>query len=97
VDSQTPCPQEAEAILQYPDGRTVVIQGTPQEVQRRMDRAVDAVVVAERWRGVGYLLVATLLVGGGIAAILWKVVRRRPQRPRRLDQPGGQATSSPAR
>jgi hypothetical protein len=53
------------------------------------------VVAAERWRGLGYLLVAALLVGSGIAAISWKVVRRRPRGARRVDQPGD-ATSSPA-
>jgi hypothetical protein len=95
VDPQLPCPMEAEAILRYPDGRTVVIRGTPQEVDQRMDPAVAKVVAAERWRGLGYLLVAALLVGSGIAAISWKVVRRRPRGARRVDQPGD-ATSSPA-
>jgi len=95
VDPQLPCPKEAEAILRYPDGRTVVIRGTPQEVDQRMDRAVARVVAAERWRGLGYLLVAALLVGSGIAAIFWKVVHRRPRGARRVDQPGD-ATRSPA-
>jgi hypothetical protein len=93
VDPQLPCPKEAEAILRYPDGRTEVIRGTPQEVHRRMDPAVAKVVAAERRRGVGYLLVAALLVGSGIAAIVWEVVRRRPRRTRRGDQPGGAARS----
>jgi hypothetical protein len=44
-----------------------------------MDRAVDEVVAVERWRGVGYLL-----VGSGIAAIVWEVVHRRRWRTRRL-------------
>jgi hypothetical protein len=44
---------------------------------------------------VGYLLAAALLVGSGIAAIVWKMVRRRPRRTRPMDQPGN-ATSSPA-
>jgi hypothetical protein len=92
---QVPCPKQAEATLRYPDGRTEVIRGTPQEVQRRMDLAVEKVVAAERRRGVGYLLVAALLVGGGIAAIVWKVVRHRPQRARPIDR-AGDATSSPA-
>jgi hypothetical protein len=60
-----------------------------------VDPAVAKVVAAERWRGVGYLLVATLLVGSGIAAIVWEVVRRRRRRARRGDQPGD-ATGSPA-
>jgi hypothetical protein len=55
-----------------------------------MDRAVDEVVAAERWRGVGYLL-----VGSGIAAIVWEVVRRRRWRARRFDHPGGDATRAP--
>jgi hypothetical protein len=95
VDARAPCPQEAEAVLEYPDGRTVVIRGAPQEVKRRVDPAVAKVVAAERWRGVGYLLVAALLVGSGIAAIVWEVVRRRRRRARRGDQPGD-ATGSPA-
>jgi hypothetical protein len=53
VDPQLPCPMEAEAILRYPDGRTVVIRGTPQEVDQRMDPAVAKVVAAERWRAWG--------------------------------------------
>jgi hypothetical protein len=77
VDARAPCPKEAEATLEYPDGRTVVIRGTPQEVKRRVDLATDKVIAAERWRGVGYLLAAALLVGSGIAAIVWKLVRRR--------------------
>jgi hypothetical protein len=95
VDPQLPCPMEAEAILRYPDGRTVVIRGTPREVQRRLNLAVEKVVAAERRRGVGYLLAAALLVGSGIAVIVWKMVRRRPRRTRPMDQPGN-ATSSPA-
>jgi hypothetical protein len=96
VDPQLPCPKEAEAILRYPDGRTVVIRGTPQQVHRRMDLAVAEVVAAERRRGLGYLLVAALLVGSGIAAIVWEVVRRRPRRTRRVSHVGGDATGSPA-
>ncbi len=96
VDPQLPCPKEAEAILRYPDGRTVVIGGSPQEVQRRMDRAVDEVMAAERRRGVGYLLVAALLVGSGMAAIVWKVVRRRRRRASRVDQLGSRGANSPA-
>jgi hypothetical protein len=95
VDPQLPCPKQTEAILRYPDGRTVVIKGTPQQVQRRMDPAVAKVVAAERRRGVGYLLVAALLVGSGIAAIVWEVVRRRRRRTRHVNQPGD-AASSPA-
>jgi hypothetical protein len=95
VDPQLPCPKQAEAILRYPDGRTEVIRGTPQQVQRRMDPVVKKVVAAERRRGVGYLLVAALLVGSGIAAIVWEVVRRRPRHTRRMKHPGD-ATSSPA-
>jgi hypothetical protein len=95
VDARAPCPKEAEAVLEYPDGRTVVIRGTPQEVKRRMDLTTEKVVAAERWRGVGYLLVATLLVGSGIAAIVWNVLRRRPRRGKRVDHPGD-ATGSPA-
>jgi hypothetical protein len=44
---------------------------------------------------VGYLLVAALLVGSGIAAIVWEAVRRRRRRTRRVNQPGD-AASSPA-
>jgi hypothetical protein len=95
VDPQLPCPKQAEAILRYPDGQTVVIRGTPQEVRRRMDPAVEQVVAAERRRGVGYLLVAALLVGSGIGAIVWEAVRRRRRRSRRVDQPGD-AAGSPA-
>jgi hypothetical protein len=95
VDPQRPCPKQAEAILRYPNGRTQVIGGTPQQVQRRMDPAVKKVVAAERRRGVGYLLAAALLAGSGITAIVWEVVRRWPRRARPLDQPGD-ATSSPA-
>jgi hypothetical protein len=93
VDPQARCPKEGEATLRYHDGHTVVIRGTPQEVQRRIDRAVDEVVVAERWRGVGYLLVAALLIGSGIAAIVFDLVRRRPWRTRLIGQPRGEATS----
>jgi hypothetical protein len=32
--------------------------------------AVEEVVAAERWRGVGYLLVAALLAGSGIAVVV---------------------------
>jgi hypothetical protein len=92
---QTPCPKQAEATLRYPGGRTEVIRGTPQEVQRRMDLAVEEVVAAERRRGVAYLLVAALLVGSGIAAVVWRMVRRRPRRARPMDQPGD-ASRSPA-
>jgi hypothetical protein len=53
VDARAPCPQEAEAVLEYPDGHTVVIRGTPQEVKRRVDLATDMVIAAERRRGVG--------------------------------------------
>ncbi len=95
VDARAPCPQQAEAVLEYPDGRTVVIRGAPQEVKRRVQLATQKVVAAERWRGLGYLLVATLLLGSAIAAIVWRVVRHRPGRARRVDQPGD-ATSSPA-
>lgn len=95
ADAQNPCPRQTEAILRYPDGPIVVIRGTPQEVRRRVDRAVDEVVAAEPRRGVGYLLLAAVLVGSGIAAIGWKAVRRRPRHARRLDHPGD-TTSSPA-
>jgi hypothetical protein len=95
AEPQAPCPKQAEAILRYPDGRTEVIRGTPQQVQRRVDLAVEEVVAAERRRGVGYLLVAALLVASGIAAVVWKVVRRRPRRARPMDQ-AGDATGSPA-
>lgn len=94
VPPQASCPHQAEAILHYPDGHTQVIRGTPQQVHRRMDSAVEAVIAAERRRGVGYLLVAALLVGSGIGAIVWEVVQRR--RARRVGQPGD-AASSPAR
>jgi hypothetical protein len=93
VDPQTPCPKQAQATLRYHDGHTVLIRGTPQQVQRRMDRAVDEVAAAERWRGVGYLLVAALLIGSGIAAIVFDLVRRRPWRTRRIGQQRGEATS----
>ena len=95
VDARAPCPQQAEAVLEYPGGRTVVIRGAPQEVKRRVDLATEKVVAAQRWPGVGYLLVAVLLVGSGIAAIVWGVVRRRRWHARRVDRPGD-ATSSPA-
>jgi len=52
-----------------------------------VDRAVDEVVAAERRRGVGYLLLAALLVGSGIAAIVWELVRRRPRHAKRLNHP----------
>lgn len=90
------CPHEAEAILRHPDGRTEVIRGTPQQVKRRVAQVTDQVVAAQRWRGVGYLLVATLLVGVGVAAIAWRLVGRGPRLFRASDQPGGDATSSPA-
>jgi hypothetical protein len=93
VDARAPCPKQAEAVLEYPDGRTVVITGTPQEVKRRVDLATEKVVAAERWRGLGYLGVAALLVGSGIAAIVWEVVRRRPRRTRRTGQSGDAAGS----
>lgn len=93
VDARAPCPKQAEAVLEYPDGRTVVIKGTPEEVKRRVDLATAKVVLAERWRGLGYLLMAALLVGGGIAVIVWKVVRRRPRRAKQLGQPGDTAGS----
>jgi hypothetical protein len=90
------CPHEAEAVLHYPQGRTEVIRGTPQQVERRVARATDRVVAAERWRGLGYLLVATLLVGGGIAAIGWGLVRSGPRRFRQVNQSGGDGAGSPA-
>jgi hypothetical protein len=96
VPPRASCPREAEAILRYPDGRTQVIRGTPQQVQRRVARATDRVVAAERWRGLGYLLAATLLVETGIAVIAWQLVRRRHWRSRRVVRPGGEPTSSPA-
>jgi hypothetical protein len=95
LEPQTPCPKQAEAILRYPGGRTEVLRGTPQEVQQRVDLAVEEAVAAERRQGVGYLLLAALLVASGIAAIVWKLVRRRPRRARRMDHPGD-ASSSPA-
>jgi hypothetical protein len=45
---------------------------------------------------VGYPLVATLLVGVGVAAIAWQLVGRGPRLFRAWDQPGRDATSSPA-
>jgi hypothetical protein len=96
VDPREPCPHQAEAILRYPDGRTEVIRGTPLKVDRRVARITDKLVAAERSRGLGYLLVATLLVEGGIAAIAWQLVRGRRQRSRRTDQPGRDHASSPA-
>jgi hypothetical protein len=80
-----PCPHEAEAILHYPDGRSELVRGAPQQVERRVTQATQKVIAAERWRGVGYLLVTTLLVGSGIAAIAWRWARRRRWRSRRLD------------
>jgi hypothetical protein len=73
-----------------------VAQGTPEQVQRRVAQATDPVITAERWRGLGYLLVATLLVEAGIAVIAWQLVRRRRRRCRRVVRPGGEPTSSPA-
>jgi hypothetical protein len=84
VDAQAPCPKQAEAVLEYPDGRTVVIRGAPQEVKRRVDLATEKVVAAERWRGLGYLLVAALLVEAGLAAIAWQLVQRGRWRSRRV-------------
>jgi hypothetical protein len=97
VPPRASCPHQAEAILRYPNGRTEVIRGTPQQVQQRVARATEPLIAAERWRGLGYLLVATLLVEAGTAAIAWQLVHRRRQRSRRLARPGGEATSSPAR
>jgi hypothetical protein len=96
VPPRASCPHEAEAILRYPDGRTEVIRGTPDKVQRRMAVATEPLIAAERWRGLGYLLVAMLLVESGIAAIVWQLVRRGRWRFRRLARPGSEATSSPA-
>jgi hypothetical protein len=39
-------------------------------------RETNPAVAAQRWRGVGYLLVATLLVGVAIVAIAWQLVGR---------------------
>jgi hypothetical protein len=94
VDPRTPCPYEAEAILRYPNGRTEVIRGTPQQVQRRVARTTDPLITAERWRGLGYLLVAMLLVEAGIAAIAWQLLRRGRWRSGRVTRPGGEPTSS---
>ncbi len=96
VPPRASCPHEAEAILRYPDGRTEVIRGTPEKVQRRVAVATEPLIAAERWRGLGYLLVAMLLVESGIAAIVWQLVRRGRWRFRRFARPGGEATSSPA-
>jgi hypothetical protein len=96
VAPRASCPHEAEAILHYPNGRTEVIRGTPQQVERRVARATDPIIAAERWRGLGYLLVATLLVEAGIAVTAWQLVRRKRWRSRRVVRPGGEPTSSPA-
>jgi hypothetical protein len=96
VAPRASCPHEAEAILHHADGRTEVIQGTPQEVQRRVALATDEVRAAERRRGLGDLLVATLLVGGGIAAFIRALVLRGRRRFGRLDQAGGDTTGSGA-
>jgi hypothetical protein len=96
VPPQASCPYQAEAILHYPNGRTEAIRGTPQQVERHVARATDPIITAERWRGLGYLLVATLLVEAGIAVIAWELVRRRHWRSRRVVRPGGEPTSSPA-
>ena len=95
VPPRASCPYQAEAILHYPNGRSEAIRGTPQQVQRRVTQATDSVMTAERWRGLGYLLVATLLVEAGIAAIAWQLVRRRHWRSQRVVRPGGEPTSSP--
>jgi hypothetical protein len=95
VPPRASCPHQAEATLHYPDGRTEVIRGTPQQVQRRVARTTDPIITAQRWRGLGYLLVATLLVEAGIAVIAWQLVRRGRWRFRRMVRPGGEPTSSP--
>ena len=96
VPPRASCPHQAEATLHYPNGRTEVIRGTPQQVQRRVARATDPVITAERWRGLGYLLVATLLLEAGIAVIAWQLLRRGRRRSRRMARLGGEPTSSPA-
>ena len=96
VPPRDSCPYQAEAILHYPNGRTEVIRGTPQQVERRVARATEPIIAAERWRGLGYLLVATLLVEAGLAVIAWQLLRRRRWRSRRVVRPGGEPTSSPA-
>lgn len=84
VPPRASCPHEAEAILRYPNGRTELIRGTPRQVERRVDQATDKVIAAERWRGLGYLLVATLLVEAALAAIAWQLVQRGRWRSRRV-------------
>jgi hypothetical protein len=96
VDPRAPCPHEAEAILRYRDGRTEVIKGAPQEVERRVTRATEPVVAAERRSGLVYLVVATLLLGGGIAAIAQDLRRHGPRRSRHLDRTSRDGRSSPA-
>jgi hypothetical protein len=96
VPPRASCPHQAEAILHYPNGRTEVIRGTPLQVERRVARATEPIIAAERWRGLGYLLVATLLVEAGIAVIAWQLVRGRRWRSRHVVPPGGEPTSSPA-
>ena len=83
VPPRASCPHEA-------------IRGTPEKIQRRVAVATEPLIAAERWRGLGYLLVAMLLVESGIAAIVWQLVRRGRWRFRRFARPGGEATSSPA-
>jgi hypothetical protein len=96
VDPRAPCPHEAEAVLRYPDGRTEVIRGTPKEVKRRVTRATEPVVAAERRSGLVYLVVATLLLGGGIAAIARDLRRRGPRPSRHPDRTSGDGLSSRA-
>jgi hypothetical protein len=96
VPPRASCPHQVEAILHYPNGRTEVIRGTPEKVQRRVAVATDQIIAAERWRGLGYLLVATLLVEAGIVAIAWQLVHQRRWRARHAVRPGGDPTSSPA-
>jgi hypothetical protein len=96
VPPRASCLQQAEAILRYPNGRAELIRGTPQQVQRRVARVTDKVTAAERSRGLGYLLVATLLVEAGIAVIAWQLVQRGRWRARRVARRGGEPTSSSA-
>jgi hypothetical protein len=53
VPPRASCPHQAEAILRYPNGRTEVIRGTPQQIQQRVTRATEPLIAAERWRGLG--------------------------------------------